>query len=291
MKISDSARGPSTFPPAFADAWGDDEFGLWADLSIAADPDPVSQRLRWVEPGTFLMGSPAGERERLDSEGPRHEVTISSGFWLADTACTQQLWQAVTGKNPSHFDDDPHNPVEQVSWDDVQRFLRTLESLLPGCRADLPTEAEWEYACRAGTTTPFSFGKQIDPQRVNYDGNLPYAGAKKGLYRERTVPVKTFPPNPWGLYEMHGNVWEWCADAPRTYDGEPQRDPMGQVAGGDEARRALRGGAWSGGARGARSACRVARPPGSASGRLGFRLCLRSIEPGQEEGRRGAPAG
>ena len=100
-------------------------------------------------------------------------------------------------------------PVEQVSWDDVQDFLRKLEALLPGCIAGLPTEAEWEYACRAGSDTPFSFGANITSAVVNYDGNYPYAGGEKGLYRHETVPVKSLPPNAWGLYEMHGNVWEW----------------------------------------------------------------------------------
>ncbi|HNO60224.1 MAG TPA: formylglycine-generating enzyme family protein, partial [Plasticicumulans sp.] len=215
---AEAARWPETFPPPFADAWGDDRYGLWAEFVIVTGHGSAVQRLRWIEPGTFLMGSPDNEPERLNNEGPQHLVTLTRGFWLADTACTQGLWQAVTGGNPSQFKDDPQNPVEQVSWNDVQKFLRALEGLLPGIEACLPSEAQWEYACRAGTTTPFSFGTQVTPAQVNYDGNFPYADGKKGEDRGRTVPVKSLPANDWGLYEMHGNVWEWCADGLRTYD-------------------------------------------------------------------------
>jgi sulfatase modifying factor 1 len=169
-----ASRFPNPFPPSFASAWGDDAFGLWAEFrKETLDGESVVQNFRWIEPGAFLMGSPVDEPERLDSEGPQHEVTISHGFWLADTACTQALWQAVMGDNPSYFKDDPQQPVEQVSWHRVQNFLRELEKLLPGCRADLLSEAEWEYACRAGTTTPFSFGANINPQQVNYVGDDP----------------------------------------------------------------------------------------------------------------------
>jgi len=127
---------------------------------------------------------------------------------------------------PTLFTGHGERPVERVSWDEVQGFLRKLEALLPGCEAALPTEAEWEYACRAGSDTPFSFGTQITPE-VNYDGNHPYVGGGKGLFREQTVPVKSLPPNAWGLYEIHGNVWEWCADGLRRYDGPAQHDPEG----------------------------------------------------------------
>ena len=268
----------------------DAEHGLYADVRIQASHETVEQRLRWIEPGTFLMGSPEDEPERHNDEGPRHAVTLTRGFWLADTACTQALWQAVMGRNLSDFTGDPQRPVEQVSWHDVGEFLRKLEALLPGCQADLPTEAEWEYARRAGTETPFSFGPQITPEQVNYIGDLPYAGGEKGLYRGKTVPVKSLPPNAWGLYEMHGNVWEWCVDSPRTYDGKPQQDPAGPVLEDKQARRAVRGGSWNGGARGSRSAYRSAIRPGDAHRGLGFRLCLRSIESGQVSGRPGGPA-
>ena len=273
---AEAARWPETFPPPFADAWGDDRYGLWAEFVIKTAHGSATQRMRWIEPGTFLMGSPDDEPERFDNEGPQHRVTLTRGFWLADTACTQGLWQAVTGGNPSRFKDDPQNPVEQVSWNDVQKFLRALEGLLPGIEACLPSEAQWEYACRAGTTTPFSFGTQVTPAQVNYDGNFPYADGKKGEDRGRTVPVKSLPANDWGLYEMHGNVWEWCADDRRTYDEAPQQDPEGPA---DSARRAVRGGSWIYVARDARSAYRNAYDPGLAGVIFvdpGFRLCLRS---------------
>ena len=266
----------------------DAQFGVYAEFTVTTRHGSASQRLRWIEPGTFLMGSPEDEPRRDNDEGPRHEVTISCGFWLADTACTQQLWQVVTGTNPSRFRDDPQNPVEQVSWNDVQKFLRALEKLLPGCRADLPTEAEWEYACRAGTTTAFSFGDRIDPQRANYDGNVPHADGEKGLCRGRTVPVKSFPPNPCGLYEMHGNVYEWCADGLRTYDGEPQRDPFAPVAGGDEALRVVRGGSWNFDPGWLRSAYRSRWHRGDRDDDLGFRFSLRSTAPAGRRGTRRA---
>ena len=260
---------------------GLDSYGVFAEFGIESSGGEVVQRLRWIEPGVFWMGSPESEAERSDDEGPRHQVTLTRGFWLADTACTQALWQAVMGDNPSHFEGDARCPVEQVSWDDVERFMRKLESLLPGSEAGLPTEAEWEYACRAGTQSAFSFGEQITPEQVNYDGNHPYAGGKKGQYRERTVAVKSLPPNAWGLYEMQGNVGEWCADGLRGYNALPQRDPVGLVETGGGARRALRGGSWLVFAWWARSAFRGAGTPGDAYLGLGFRLCLRSIEPGQ----------
>ncbi len=247
-------RWPERFPPPFACAWGDDAYGLWAEFEISAGS--AVQRLRWIEPGSFLMGSPEDEPERQEREGPQHRVTLTRGFWLADTACTQALWQAVTGDNPSRFKG-AERPVEQVSWEDVQGSLRELEGCVPDCLADLPSEAEWEYACRAGTTTPFSFGDNIDPTLVNYDGNHPYAGGEKGRYREETVTVRSLPPNPWGLYEMHGNVWEWCADGMRDYGEEPVVDPRDPVEG--RSHRAFRGGSWIDVAGWARSACRLAR--------------------------------
>jgi len=279
--VNEASRYPKLFPPRFASAWGDDRFGLWAEFTVEPDGgEPVVQRMRWIEPGTFTMGSPDDEPEREELEGPAHSVTISRGFWLADTACTQALWQAVTGRNPSHFTGSDQRPVEQVNWHDVQKFLKQLESLLPGCKADLPAEAEWEYACRAGTDTSFSFGKNVTPQQVNYDGERPYAGQKNGLSRQQTVPARSLPPNPWGLYEMHGNVLEWCADGMREYDGSPQIDPTGLVTQAERAHRAVRGGSWIDYAWRARSAYRHTSPPDLALYIVGFRLCLRSIEPG-----------
>lgn len=275
----------------------DARYGLWAEIVVG----PAVQRLRWIEPGRFRMGSPDSEPERFDNEGPQHEVTLTAGFWLADTACTQLLWEAVTSDNPSHFRDSRRSlgtvhpnsplgaadlPVEQVSWNDVQGFLMSLKRVLPRCVPGLPTEAQWEYACRAGTQTPFSFGLQITTGHVNYRGDAPYAGGAWGFDRNRTVEVKRLPPNDWGLYEMHGNVLEWCADGLRTYTDQAQVDPMG--ARDDEApSRVMRGGSWSGGARGARSAYRDAFAASMSSSYLGFRLMLagpRRANAGDEAG-------
>jgi sulfatase modifying factor 1 len=259
---------PDPFPLPWASDWGeDDEYGLWMALTLG----DARQVFRWISPGRFLMGSPADEPERLAEREAQHEVTLSRGFWLADTACTQAFWQAVTGSNPSHFKDDPRHPVEQVSWNDVQTFIAELGRRLPGLPVRLPTEAEWEYACRAGTTTPFSFGDNITPERVNYNGNTPYAGGEKGLYRQKTVPVASLPTNPWGLYEMHGNVWEWCADWFGDYPTEPQIDPQGPQSG---ASRVLRGGSWNYCGGYVRSAFRLRLEPGRRVGRFGFRLAL-----------------
>jgi formylglycine-generating enzyme len=268
----EALRRPPVFPPVCACAWGDDVYGLWIEVQIAG---PL-QRFRWIEPGEFVMGSPADEAERFDTEGPQHVVRLTEGYWLADTACSQALWQAVTGGNPSRFKDDPQNPVEQVSWDDVDGFLRRLEALLPGMKAALPTEAEWEYACRAGTKTAFSFGDAITPEQANYDGSHAYAGGATGESRQKTVPVKTFAANPWGLYQMHGNVYEWCADGRRTYDGAPQTDPRGPEG---DAPRALRGGSWNLVPWWLRSASRFGYERDGRYNGVGFRFSLRSTSP------------
>jgi sulfatase modifying factor 1 len=173
-----------------------------------------------------------------------------------------------------------------VSWDDVQGFLVELNRRLPGLEARLPSEAEWEYACRAGTTTPFSFGENITPEQVNYNGNHPYAGGAKGVYCQQTVPVGSLPANPWGLYEMHGNVWEWCADWYGDYPTTPQVDPCG-AASGDA--RVLRGGSWLNFGWFVRSACRYRYEPGWRPGDFGFRLALgpgKPAEPAWQAGRK-----
>ena len=273
---------PDPFPATWASDWGEDGVGLWMAFTLLG----VRQAFRWILPGTFLMGSPETEPERYPDE-VQHEVTLTQGFWLADTACTQALWQAVMGDNPSHFQDDPRNPVEQVSWEDEQDFIAELNTRVPGLQVRLPSEAEWEYACRAGTKTPFSFGENITPEQVNYDGNNPYAGGKKGLYRERTVPVGSLPPNPWGLYEMHGNVWEWCEDWYGNYPSGPQVDPRGPAAG---ASRVLRGGSWNDFGRYCRSALRASYEPVNRFADLGFRLALGQASAGEGEPGRERPA-
>ena len=251
--------------------FGSGQYGLYVDLTIKN----ITQRFRWIEPGTFMMGSPETEPKRWDVE-IQHQVTLTQGFWLADTTVTQALWQAVMGNNPSYFSDNPKNPVVQVSWNDIQNFIQKLNTLIPNLQAKLPSEAQWEYACRAGTTTPFSFGDNITPEQVNYDGNYPYANGKKGIYRKKTVPVKSLPANPWGLYEMHGNVWEWCQDVWQDkLSAAPITDPDG-VAGGDQAGvgRVVRGGSWNNLGRLCRSAYRLRLEPVDCGDLIGFRLLL-----------------
>ena len=267
-----NALSPPLFPSPWAAAWGEDRFGLWQMLKLGE----VEQVFRWIEPGTFMMGSPKDEPEREPwAEGIEtlHQVTLTQGFWLADTAVTQAFWLAVmNADNPSRFQDNPSNPIERVSWLDAQQFMAALNDKVAGLFAQLPSEAQWEYACRAGTTTPFSFGANITPEQVNYDGNYPYADGEKGLYREKTVPVKSLPANLWGLYEMHGNVWEWCQDSWQNNLGKVAVvDPLTQSeeASGD---RVLRGGSWLDFGRSVRSAIRSRGRPDFRDDFIGFRL-------------------
>ncbi|MEI7993542.1 MAG: formylglycine-generating enzyme family protein [Methylococcaceae bacterium] len=243
-----------------------DKIGLFTDLAIKG----VIQRCRWIPPGIFCMGSPSSEKERHDNE-IQHQVTLSQGFWLADTACTQALWMAVMGDNPAFFTENENNPVEQVSWDDVRNFIKQLNILTSGLGAQLPTEAQWEYACRAGTATPFSFGETITPDQVNYDGNIPYANEKKGRCREKTVAVKSLQANSWGLYEMHGNVWEWCSDWYDDFFDKPIIDPIGSDTGSS---RVLRGGSWSNHGWRTRSANRGWYAPVNRDNYIGFRFVV-----------------
>jgi len=238
-----------------------DDYGLYEDFDLAG----VTHRMRWIKPGTFMMGSPENELERFVNES-LHRVTLTKGFWLAETACTQAAWTAVMGKNPSRFKGNDR-PVEQVSWNDCQEFLGRLSAILSGegppvrTGFRLPTEAEWEYACRAGTTTSFWFGDKITAEQVNHVCN------DKG--RGETVDVKALPCNAWGLYQMHGNVWEWCQDYLGNYPNGPAEDPVGVKW---SSCRVVRGGSWHGNARRCRSACRDICPPDIGLGIVSFRL-------------------
>lgn len=256
---------------AFTQPFGSDQYGLYVDLTIKH----ITQRFRWINPGTFMMGSPKSEAERYDDE-VQQQVTLTQGFWLADTTVTQALWQAVMGNNPSRFNHNSNNPVEKVSWNDIQDFIQKLNALIPSLQVKLPTEAQWEYACRAGTTTPFSFGDNVTPEQVNYNGNYPYANGKKGLYRKKTVPVKSFPANPWGLYEMHGNVWERCQGARQEKLSTALIMNLVGFTVGDQTgvRRVARGGSWFSYGRSCRSACRRGDVPDYRINDVGFRLLL-----------------
>ncbi len=247
------------------------EFGLYLDVPFGT----TSQRFRWIEPGEFWMGSPEDEEGHQDNEGPLHMVRLTEGYWLAETACSQELWTAVMGSNPSKFQDDPHNPVEMVSWDEIQDFLWEVNKRLPGVKAELPSEAQWENACRAGSTEAFSWGPDVNPSRANYLATESYAGGPTGDFRGRPVVVKFFPPNRWGLYQMHGNVLEWCADARRHYDNAVQLNPLGAAGDDPDALRALRGGSWALLPLTLRSAFRDRRPSDDKYADVGFRFCLR----------------
>jgi len=257
---------PPIFPDTWATAWGEDHYGYWQAFEV----NGVSQVMRWILPGSFSMGSPKNELERLDNE-TQHQVTLSRGYWLADTACTQALWLAVTRENPSEFKDDPQNPVETISWDDCQTFIEKLNEQVEGLTLHLPSEAEWEYACRAGTETVFSFGDSLSSEQANFDGHYPsnfYGDAGKGKYKERTVVVHSYQPNTWGLWQMHGNVWEWCQDRLGGYPAEPVIDPKGAAEGQG---RVLRGGGWIILGR-VRSAYRSANSPDDRHYYIGLRL-------------------
>ncbi|MBL8472843.1 MAG: SUMF1/EgtB/PvdO family nonheme iron enzyme [Rhodocyclaceae bacterium] len=255
--------------PVWASDLRKDRYGVYAELRVK----DVVQKLRWIAPGRFMMGSPADEPERFLKE-LQHEVVLSDPFWLADTACTQALWQAVTGADPSRGKG-AQRPVDMVSWNDVVLgFLPALDALEPKLQAVLPTEAQWEYACRAGSKTPFSFGNTVTVDQVNYDGNYPYAHCPKGQDRARTIDVAALPANPWGLYQMHGNVWEWCADWYGNYGLAKQTDPTGPRNGRE---RVLRGGSWSDYAGYCRAACRHAYEPAERSDYVGFRFAVPAV--------------
>jgi uncharacterized protein (TIGR02996 family) len=184
----------------------------------------IGIKFAWIPAGTFLMGSPEGEAGQGYDE-PQHKVTLTRGFWLAIHPVTQASWRAVMGDNPSEFHGDDL-PVERVSWDACQEFLRKL-SERDGPTYHLPTEAQWEYACRAGTTTPYYFGNTISTDQANFDCDLPYFGQAEGICRNQTTPVGSFPPNGWGLFDMHGNLYEWCADWYGDYPVVDVLDPQG----------------------------------------------------------------
>jgi formylglycine-generating enzyme required for sulfatase activity len=242
---------------------GVDRYGRYRDLGIGKQ----TLRLRWIPPGEFQMGSPEDEPERGNDER-RHRVILTRGFWLADTACTQGLWREVMGKNPSRFQGDDL-PVEQVSWDDVQEFLTRLNQSQPLLQARLPSEAEWEYACRARSHTPFWWGSELTTDLANYKGDQPYNHSRMGIFREITMPVKSFAPNPWGLYQMHGNVYEWCLNGYRYSSEETCIDPIEPES---DSVRMRRGGGWRVNGAWLRASARSRFKAYDNSPHLGFRL-------------------
>jgi len=277
--------------PEWASGWGEDRHGPFVELTIAE----VTQWLRWVPAGRFQMGSVDDDEVSFEDERPRHWVEITRGFWLFDTPVTQELWEAVMGENPSDFKESEkcrQRPVENVSWDDCQQFFARCSELSPGITLGLPTEAEWEYACRAGTTEATYSGAM----EILGDCNAPildsiaWYGGNSGVDWELeggvdmtgwpakqyefakggTRVVATREANAWGLYDMLGNVWEWCRDASRReYGSESVTDPFHD--GDASAYRVVRGGSWLYDARGVRAAYRNAYSPGLRNYNVGFR--------------------
>jgi len=221
----------------------------------------------WIEPttgmvfveipaGTFVMGSPAGEPGR-EAQERQHDVVISHAFLLGKYEVTQRQWKAVMGRNPSNFTGGSGDlPVEQVNWPEVQSFLGRLNSRTPGSRFRLPTEAEWEYACRAGTKTAYSTGESLTPAQANYS-------------TKQTSAVGSFAANAWGIHDMHGNVWEWTQDEHCPYAGGRAVDPTSACG---SPLKVIRGGSWYFAADSARCALRYTHRPDDRGFSLGFRV-------------------
>jgi eukaryotic-like serine/threonine-protein kinase len=214
--------------------------------------DGVGLTMVKIPAGKFMMGSPESEVGRSYKETIQPEVKVPE-FYCGQTLVTQAQWMAIMGNNPAHFKGNDKLPIEQVSWLDAMDFCKKL-SQKTGRTYRLPNEAEWEYACRAGTTTPFAFGETITPAVANYNGNANYGEAAKGDKREKTTPVGSFPPNLFGLYDLHGNLWQWCLDE----SGQEER--------------VMRGGSWYNDAFECRSAYGYRNPMSIRTNSIGFRV-------------------
>jgi formylglycine-generating enzyme required for sulfatase activity len=247
----------------------------------------TDMKLVLIPAGKFVMGSPAGEQERA-SEETQHEVAITRPFYMGIHEVTQQQYEKVLGKNPSFFNakngGGPDHPVEQVNMQGVLEFCKRLSALPAEKKSGrvyrLPTEAEWEYACRAGATTTFHVGESLSSKQANFNGNHPYGGAAKGPYLKQTAKVGSYPANAWGLHDMHGNVWEWCSDwyDPDYYRNSPKEDPKGPAKGvlstgfRTDFYQVTRGGCWLDEARACRSAYRFRFMPSDPYRLVGFRV-------------------
>ena len=236
-----------------------------------------------IPPGTFVMGSPPDEPARSDGEGPQHTVRITQPFAIGVYAVTFDDYDRFACATGAALPEDEgwgraSRPVINVSWRDAQAYCAWLADQ-SGQSYRLPSEAEWEYACRAGATTPFHFGARLSTALANFDGNYTYNGSAKGEYRVQTLPVGSFPPNAFGLYDMHGNAWEWCQDAWHdSYKGAPQDGAAWEAE--SALPRVLRGGSWGNDPRLCRAALRNGVPPDYRDDDVGFRVCRGSpIEP------------
>jgi formylglycine-generating enzyme required for sulfatase activity len=249
---------------------------LAGDAVHAQQKDPpkdftnsIGMKFVWIPPGSFVMGSPKEEKLRGNDE-TQHKVTLTKGFYMGMYTVTQEEWKEIMGKNPSFFKGEKNLPVETVSWEECQEFIKKLRDK-DKKPYRLPTEAEWEYACRAGTKTPFHFGETISTDQANYNGDYTYGDGKKGKNREKTTPVGSFPANAWGLHDMHGNVWQWCQDNYGVYLQKDVVDPQGAEK---DDTRVLRGGSWLDFPVNCRSASRSWDVFGYRGLSYGFRLCF-----------------
>jgi len=241
------------------------------ELKVFTIAPGVDVKFRWCPPTGakgFMMGSPTTEKDR-DSDETQHKVVLTKGFWMGETEVTQGVWKAVMGSNPSSFKKGDDYPVETVSWNDVQEFIKKVNQsgkLPKGMKAVLPTEAQWEYACRAGSTGAYAGSGRLDDMGWYND---------EGWYEKgSTHPVGQKKANAWGLKDMHGNVWEWCSDWYGAYPRGVVTDPTGASGG---SFRVLRGGSWEFPARACWSAVRYGNTPGYRDFGLGFRLSLQSV--------------
>ena len=243
----------------------------------------IGIKLMQIPKGKFIMGSPESEEGR-DKGETQHQVTISQGFYMGSTEVTQAQWQKVMGNKPSQNQTeggelDDELPVVYISWEEAVDFCKRLsempEEKKAGRKYRLPTEAEWEYACRAGTTTPYHFGSELNGSQANCNGTDPYGTETEGPYLKKITIVGKYPANAWGLYDMHGNVWECCADWYGDYPTGSVTDPSGPVTGSSCVRR---GGGWSFIAVVCRSANRFGVGPSLHTGYLGFRVVMTSSE-------------
>ena len=254
---------------AWTASFAGQEPGELRELTISG----VDYRFRWAPPGSFVMGSPETEFQRGNDEAP-HDVTLTQGFWILETEITQLMWRSIMGDFTGEFKG-ANLPVESVSWNDCQSFVASLNEggFAPaGYRFALPTEAQWEYACRAGTTTPFFWGDSLNGDRANCDGRRAYGTEEEGEYLKKTALVGSYAANPWGIFDMHGNVAEWCEDwYGYDYPSDAATEPLGPESG---PYRVARGGSWNYDARFCRSAYRDGEAADKRSAAVGFRVVL-----------------
>jgi formylglycine-generating enzyme required for sulfatase activity len=246
---------------------------------IGVHPTPIPNMV-YIQPGSFTMGSPASEPGRGSIEGPQTVVTLTRGFWMGKFEVTQEDFEAVTGAGTASVLYGPWMPVDFANWSNATNYCQKLTAretaagrLPVGFSYRLPTEAEWEYACRAGTTNAFAIGNgtSLSSEQANFDGGFPAGGAPVGKYRNATTVGGTFAPNGWGLYDMHGNCWEWCQDLYGPYPGGSVTDPKGASSGTNHV---LRGGGYTSVGNSCRSAKRDNRAPSYSNFGQGIRVVL-----------------